>query len=205
MSAVEPYDGCEPLTCKQPWASDRVVMCGQAPSSRGSHDPKHALTGAPMRRLFKHAGIGLMEYVRTFERHNLVPVWKGYNRAGESGSGSRFAAKDAEVGARVLADRLAGGRRLVCWGPAVARAFVGDWVEHMDPLRWYTREVAGLDNSYDVPVAILPHPSGLNRWWNVRANADAAGEFIRALVRDVHTARAAHEGRRLATQQGSAS
>lgn len=190
MSAVAPYPGCEPVTCGMQWASARLVMVGQAPSARGSHDPRHALTGAPMRRLFRASGIELMQYVRTFERHNLVPGWEGYRRVGEPDSGSRFDARAAASSARVLADRLAGGRRLVCWGTTVAAAFLGGR-EPPAPLEWREDEVEGLDNTYDVRLAIIPHPSGLNRWWNTPENAAAAGAFVRACVADVVAAREA--------------
>lgn len=192
MSAVDPYPGCEPGVCRSAWASHRVVMVGQAPSANGSHDPRHALTGAPMRKLFKVSGMNLMTYLRTFERHNLVPRWEGYNRTGDSSSGSRFDEGEASVTARVLADRLAGGRRLLCWGAPVLRAFSVE--VDFEPCHWTLREVPGLDNAYDCPVAYIPHPSGLNRWWNEPGNADRAGQFLRDLVADVARAYAASYG-----------
>ncbi len=165
-------------------------MVGQAPSAKGSRDPRHALTGAPMRRIFKVSGIELMTYVRTFERHNLVAHWHGYRRRGDPSSGSRFDEREAGTSALVLADRLAGRRRLLCWGGVVAKAFIGVAADSMPPLEWQRHEVPGLDDVYDAAVAVLPHPSGLNRWWNDPANAAAAGVFIREVVRDFHLAKA---------------
>lgn len=195
MSAVEPYPGCELGQCAQEWASERIVMVGQAPSAAGSHDPRHALTGAPMRRLFRASGLELMQYVRTFERHNLVPTWMGYRKAGDPGSGSLFDLSEAAVTARKLADRLAGGRRLLCWGKDVMKAFVGPHRCHMTPLTWYREEIEGFDNSYEVDCAIIPHPSGLNRWWNDLANVEAAGEFLRGLAAHVLKAKDSHPWR----------
>lgn len=191
MPAVDPYPGCETRFVLLPWAHTRVVMVGQAPSAKGSHDPRHALTGAPMRRLFKCSGLNLMLYLRTFERHNLVGTWEGYRTTGDASSGSRFDPRDAAVGAKRIADRLAGGRRLLCWGKDVMAAFVGPARACMTPLTWYTEEVVGFDNSYDTQVAIIPHPSGLNRWWNDPANREAAGKFLRGLADEVLAAQRA--------------
>lgn len=176
MPAVDPYPGCEPGACAAPWASERIVMVGQAPSARGSTEPRHALTGRPMRFLFDVAGIGLMEYIRTFERHNLVREWRGYRRAGCAASGSALPVADAVVGAQALLARAA-GRRLLCWGTEVAGVFrrAGAAVpKDMPALTWCPLTAGGLT----LEMAVLPHPSGLNRWWNAPANRVEAGAFL---------------------------
>lgn len=40
------------------------------------------------------------------------------------------------------------------------------WSEEGEPFRW----------------AMLPHPSGVNRWWNEPENREAAREFLRQLL-----------------------
>ncbi len=60
-------------------------------------------------------------------------------------------------------------------GKRVARAFrLGS------PTYFEETRVEGID----VPVVVVPHPSGVNRWWNDRGNAADARKFLERLGED---------------------
>lgn len=196
MPAVTEYPGCEGVV-SQPWASERVIMVGQAPSARGSADPRLALTGRPMQFLFTHCGLDLMRYIRAFERHNVATTWHGYRKGTDPKTGSRFTWRQYTDRIEWLKER-AHGRRILCWGREVAGAlFGGTAANRMALLAWesFTYDVSGYQAGEPVrPVhsefqaAILPHPSGLNRWWNDPDNRDAARAFMQHTVDEVHVA-----------------
>lgn len=72
--------------------------------------------------------------------------------------------------ARRSAERLCralSGRRVVFLGKAVAAAFG----VRANSLRWVEHR--------GMTVAVLPHPSGVNTWWNNPDNRAAASAFMR--------------------------
>ncbi len=208
MPAVSEYPGCSPGVCRQDWASDRVIMVGQAPSRFGSHDPRLALTGRPMDVLLEAAGLSRMEYFWAFERHNLAPEWKGY-RGEDSSTGSRFDPSACKASALVLAER-ADQRRLICWGREVLSAFQGPVAARRADLLTWEKASHSVSGRWDgVPVrawrseylvAVIPHPSGLNRWWNDPENRAAAGRFVRQTIQEVLTKKTEHTHDRARTR-----
>lgn len=86
------------------------------------------------------------------------------------------------------------------WSARVARARIRDWVamhpKDSEPFLLLGRKVsAAFDIPKDAlwlewyataahrhPMIVFPHPSGQNRWWNIEANAQAAGELLQALA-----------------------
>jgi hypothetical protein len=122
-----------------------------------SDDQRHALLPLPAGcagdRLRRLAGMSRIEYLRTFQRVNLC--------------GRRWDPREAR--------RRAGELRsdpctLVLLGRRVARAFDVDGP-------FLTTVTAGL-----CTLHLLPHPSGLNRWWNDPGNAALAREFLAEVV-----------------------
>lgn len=55
--------------------------------------------------------------------------------------------------------------------------------DDLEPLRWY-------ESREGIRVALLPHPSGRNRWYNSASNRRAAEVFLRRCRRDDERARA---------------
>lgn len=122
-----------------------------------------ALTGRCGDRLADLAGMSVAEYLRVFDRTNLV---RGY-------SGPRLTARRAREAADELRRSL-GGRRVVLLGRTVAAAFGlsrdAEW------FRWLPMSTeAGGPGVFRVVAA--PHPSGLSRWWSDPLNVARARVF----------------------------
>lgn len=77
---------------------------------------------------------------------------------------------------------LVSDRRVVLVGAKVASAFdlpLGFGPDTINVLQWYEWPFGGY--SKDFTVAIMPHPSGLNRWYNDPVNRMRTEEFLREL------------------------
>jgi len=105
---------------------------------------------------------------------NLLDKWPGKGLKGD-----KFPMREAEVAARVKLEKLK-NRVVVLLGANVARAFgfrafkYGEWYEIRDPLN-YARVV--------VPrVTVIPHPSGVVRYWNIEENRLIVSKFLRNVV-----------------------
>lgn len=138
------------------------ILIGQAPSRRSRAETP--LTGGRSgARLQELMGLSLAGYVRLFARANLLDAWPGM--AGAKGDAfpqrlARIAALDM-LDAGLLRDRL-----VLFVGAGTARAFRFpapplDWAEHAGTL-----------------CACVPHPSGVNLWWNDPANEARARAFL---------------------------
>jgi uracil-DNA glycosylase len=53
-------------------------------------------------------------------------------------------------------------------------------VAHLPLLTWCSWRP---EDPSSIPVAVMPHPSGRNRWWNYDANVEAARAFMREVAR----------------------
>lgn len=104
------------------------------------------------------------DYLRLFDRRNL---------------GRHPVPKHPEGRARLWLnlEREFSGRRVVALGSAVRDA---SGLNGTTPIGEFLRTPRGL-----VELAWLPHPSGMNRWYNSRENRAAAGKFLSSLVRRV--------------------
>lgn len=143
----------------------KVVIVGQAPSR--TSDPREPLSGRSGARLAALCGITLTEFLDRFERRNLLGEFPGRREAVEG---------DYYVGvaeARRIADGLRPalrGRSAVVLGAVNAAAF------RITAPAFRFQELDGLR------LAWSPHPSGVSRWWNDRANEERARRFWRSLV-----------------------
>lgn len=145
------------------------MLVGQAPGPGGA--PLGPLRGGRVgRRLADAAGLPEERLAEVFELWNLLGAWPG--RAGEKGD--RFPLPAARAAAARLLPLL-DGHHVVLLGWNVERAF-GLGIEA--PLRWLQHEWA----EGEMLVAVLPHPSGVNLWWNRAENVAAARVFMRGLV-----------------------
>lgn len=140
---------------------NRTLLIGQAPSRSGAD----RFEGRSGRRLAILAGLSDETFRATFDRENLLPALPP-----SSGRGDAFPTSAARTSAVDVASRLT-GRRVVFVGLAVARAFrfeipVFTWAERFGAI-----------------VAVTPHPSGLNLFWNDPANVRAATAFWRSVAR----------------------
>lgn len=144
----------------------RPLIIGEAPSR--TSDPRRPVTGRCGETLADFAGLSLAEFSRAFARANVFDEWPG--SAGLKGDAFPI------VHARVRADtrlrpRFVRGRTVVLLGRRVARAF------HI------SAEYFEAFGSYSATVYVVPHPSGINRWYNDAANVRKMRRFMRSLAR----------------------
>ncbi len=142
-----------------------VLFVGQAPG-RKSGPPLSGRAGAVLAAL---AGLPQDEFERIFPRTNLLRRFPG-----KRGKGDAFPTEVAGRAARTLLRRLPLNARLVLLGAGVARAF---------GLRARPLEVLDLGRRGAVAL-LVPHPSGVNLWWNRPENRTAAAEALRAFLRE---------------------
>lgn len=141
----------------------KVVVVGIAPApSSKPGDPPLASSTASGRRLEELVG---RPVEHAFARANVLL------RAGDSPRGD-----EARTRASVLKHVLA-GRKVVALGHVVS-GLLGS--SHKRYFEWHR---AG-----DLQIAVIPHPSGLNRWWNAPANVRTAKLFLRSLALETATA-----------------
>ena len=139
----------------------KITLIGQAPSRMSN--PKSPLSGEPLAsKLATMVGVDKKIYLRKFKRKNILDAWPGKN-----GKGDRFPAQKARSAANSMLRDLRCSS-VIFIGVATARAFNFD----APPLRW--REFNG------GRTAVLPHPSGINRWYNDVNNKRKASKFMRA-------------------------
>lgn len=147
-------------------AADKPVLVGIAPSPTGRPgEPAIApRIGEPVRSPTARA---LQEALgcpvpHVFATTNLL------ERAGDE----RDLTLVRERGRQLL--RILRGRRIVALGRVVTIALVGR------SLPWF--EPHSVERAGQTTVVVIPHPSGLNRWWNERKNRKHAALFLRTLA-----------------------
>jgi uracil-DNA glycosylase len=139
----------------------KPLLIGQAPSR--ITDGKLPFSGRSGLFLARLLGIEHEQLSELFELRNLIARWPG-----KDGKGDLFPLAVA----RLEADAVPiAGRTVVLAGTQVATAF---GVAKLDRLVWHRLRGA--------KIGIIPHPSGLNRWWNEPENRDAARRFLRSCL-----------------------
>lgn len=137
----------------------KLFLIGQAPARGG--DPARPLLGVrSAKRLQELCEMTPEEYEGAFDRANLLPKWLG-----NAGKGDKFDMKKARAAAGRMLPRMV-GRRVILLGQNVAQAFGLE----QNYLEWV--------NVLDARIAVLPHPSGVNRWWNDKTNLGMAKAFM---------------------------
>lgn len=121
--------------------------------------------GASGERLARLAGVGPEVLRDRFRLVNLLRYWPGPEPGGK---GSAFPMGEAREAARRLG--LADGS-LLC-GRRVAAAF---GLARAPYLEWVSIGARR--------VAVIPHPSGVCRWWNEPSNLRAARRFLEEAAR----------------------
>jgi uracil-DNA glycosylase len=134
----------------------RILIIGEAPSQTG--DPSAPLEGAVGARLAEAANISWGRYLVETERRNI------FNSPVEP-----WPFREALIHAQSIWPSLI-GRRTILLGKRVAEAFS----VKLEILRW-----ADVDDRGTM-IAIVPHPSGRNLWWNDPEHRAAARRFLGA-------------------------
>lgn len=124
-------------------------------SSARYHQDMYALTGASGRRLVELSGLTRMGFFLATKRTNVVELPEHW--------------RDVDLvvaGVRRVQDRMI-GRRTILLGARVASALGYDGYPQF---------------TWDEEVALMPHPSGRNRFWNDPANVERARAFLTAAM-----------------------
>ena len=150
----------------------KPVIVGEAPSPSATR-PVQPLFPFPTRsagaRLWRMTGLSRPDYMGGFHRLDLWPT------ACPSSEQLRWAAWN------LIGSRLLDGRAVVLLGRRVWLAFGGK--EDVDPLLWYA---GGVPAFKPACVALVPHPSGKNQWYDDERQAGAAVNFMRLLAEGDH-------------------
>ena len=145
----------------------RLLLVGQAPSKRGSSDCP--LEGAIGRKIASLARISFEKYLEKTDRMNVFSCWPG---KGKSGKGDAFCVREAKQHAAEKVHLLR-NRCVIFVGKATAAAFC----LQAEFLKWeVSREFACC-------FAVVPHLSGIVRWWNEPGNRLRAGRFLCSALR----------------------
>lgn len=145
----------------------KPLIIGEAPGKNG--DPTTPIEGRIGRRLAECAGIPFDEFLTTFDRRNLLDV-----QPQDSGKGADFNVRAAARVARELEKQFTPGQTVLILGKRAASAFRITDVAYFQPLT-----ING------AKVYIMPHPSGVNTWWNLLENELQAIRFMHRIVKEL--------------------
>jgi uracil-DNA glycosylase len=150
----------------------KPILIGQAPGPKT--DPTKPLdpnteTG---RRLVKLTGLEPVTFGYAFDLANLLHEFPGKCREGVP---DRFPLCNAYVAAAAVKPFLR-SRTVVCLGRGVAQSF-----GYSDKSRFHEWFV---DPQYNFKVAIVPHTSGRNRWYQKPENAQESVAFWSKLTEE---------------------
>lgn len=141
----------------------KPLIVGEAPS-------KNEVTARPIegrvgKRLAAVCGMELAAFLAHFERVNLLHV-----RQDTKEKGFEFDLKAARVEAERLRDNFKEDQIVILLGGRVAEAF------HVHD-HYFVETRVNFARLY-----IVPHPSGVNRWWNDPLNMRQAEVFMQSIV-----------------------
>ena len=137
----------------------KPLIIGEGPSKYG--DPSRPIGGRIGRRLAALSGVDSATFAQQFSKMNLLDTWPG-----QSGKGSKFDAARARESAQRSGRRLRRGRIVILLGKRVAEAF------GIEPV-YFDRQ-----SLRDADAFVVPHPSGVNRWYNVSSNRRKMRAFM---------------------------
>lgn len=154
--------------------NERPVLIGEAPGP-SREDGDEPLSGRWERRMARVCSAAETDdeaeaWLQQFERRNLLAYYPG---SVEGEDGSLFPPDLAAEAADGLREELE-GRLVLLAGKRVARAFGLSKPDYFEPLPRAPAPGA---------VAwVVPHPSGINRWWNEPRNRMLARHFYEQLL-----------------------
>lgn len=151
-----------------------VLFVGQAPGRRAPRTARAFGGPGAGSRLAKLCGLTHGEFLSRCRTANLIKGWPGKNGKGDA---FPFAVARRGLHRIIKTDLWRDADRIVFVGQGVARVVLPNISTVMvkRPCEWYFSR-----------FAYLPHPSGVNRWYNDRSNTRRAETFLRALVKEAH-------------------
>lgn len=150
----------------------RLLFVGQAPSRESEGNPP--FTGKCGKFLAELMGTTQEQMLLDHDFINVLDHWPGRDLTGD-----RFPPREARVAAKAKMGQLR-GRVVVMLGHGIVRAFGSTQFRY---LQWY--ELRHPDNFADVVskyVTVVPHPSGVNRYFNKIDNRLIVGKFLGMLI-----------------------
>src|SRR5258708_4171208 len=144
--------------------SMKPLIVGEAPGKGG--DASKPVEGRVGARLAACAGLTFEEFLTTFDRVNLLQ-----EQPQDNGNGTDFNIKAAGRRARELELSLEQLPLVMLLGKRVAAAF------RMTRVEYFQAAFIGT-----VPTFVVPHPSGINRWYNDLDNELQMIRFMRGIV-----------------------
>ncbi len=154
----------------------KTILVGEAPPQWRPKDTPTSLpfSGASGKRFSDMLGVDVTE---AFETRNLLAVWPGKDK-----KGSLFPLPLARVGARWLVRELeerylrdmGHNPRLLLCGTRVQAAFR---LRDLPQLEWFAIMLPG-SALVTFNIAIIPHPSGVNRAWNDPIKTEEVKRFL---------------------------
>lgn len=148
----------------------KTLLVGEAPPKSRMRDTPTSLpfSGAGGRRFSNMLG---EDVTQVFETRNLIAVWPG---AGSKGS--LFPLPRARAGLHDLMKTLElQTPRLILAGQRVATAFR---LRDLPQLEWHTATYERYFTVVTYEVAIIPHPSAVNRTWNDPVATERVRDFL---------------------------
>lgn len=146
---------------------------GQAPSKETDGLPP--FTGKCGKFLAEMLGLTQEEMLQRHDFINVLDAWPGKGVGGD-----KFPMAQAQTAAREKLNLLRDKPVVILLGNNVARAF---GAKSFTYLSWY--EIRNPDKMSDVVVprmAVVPHPSGVNRYWNNPNNRATVRKFFDYLI-----------------------
>lgn len=147
-----------------------TVFVGQAPSR--DSEPGQPFSGRSGEKLAGLLSVTKAEFLAKVRRINLIERYPGKN-----GKGDAFPVAEARMKALLLQERyMMRPVRFVLVGKNVARAF-GIRRPQYFVHGWFYGPFQGMS------WTVVPHPSGVSRWWNDAGNRRKAKRFFTKLRR----------------------
>lgn len=160
----------------------RPLIIGQAPGRDTKAEfPMYPLPkGRAGDRLMKLMGLDMRDYLKLFDRMNLIEWFPG-----ASVDGDKFPMRVARVAATGARPLLA-GRTVIMVGRGVSSAFGLDKQEFLEWAEMPVRRRCIVSKApWKARVAVVPHPSGRSRWYNEGENRELAEKFLRDFVAEL--------------------
>ncbi len=150
--------------------SGKALRPGDAEGFARDLSDRLSLTGSVGKKLAFLLDLDLHAFLRAHDRENLNSKWHGKN-----GKGDKFDRTEAAHRAALIeADPK--WTHVVLLGAECARAFG----LRFEPLKVHVRK----DNPFPRAYFLLPHPSGINVWWNESFNLFRARRRLKEFLDD---------------------
>jgi hypothetical protein len=156
----------------------KILLVGQAPNHTDRLCTQPPLYGSCRKKIMELTDISEEEFASLFATVNLINRWPGRLK---SGRGDAFPLKRARKSAEKILREVEKNPHI--WYGII---FVGRNVQHAfgvttsDVLEW-----TYIHNTL-IRAAVLPHTSGLNRWWNLSSNSCRAAQFLKRTISRIH-------------------